>query len=153
MKRRISTNYVRACNIMSAVLLLGLAVYQFLPFWITEEASASIQGLIWFPEDNKEISTYLTKFVNRDFFLNDLVMMPMITIACAVLGLYFCLVKSESAGSAIIPGVCGVIGVISYLTRPEFQVGNLWEFHLAFCAEMIVVAIVTVLISIERKRD
>lgn len=148
-----TTTYVRACNIISAILLVVLAVYQFLPFWRDGNSTSSIQGIVWLPLHHEDITDYLTKTVDPNFFLNDVILMPIVVLACAVIGLLMCTIKSDSKWSALIPAICAVVGIFGYLTTPIFQMGAFWGMHLAVCIEMLLVAAATFFVAREVKKQ
>lgn len=143
MKTR-STNLVQACNIVSAVTLLLIAVYQFLPFWFDGNVVASIQDYVWFPKEYKELTSYFKEVTGDPAFrVNDITLMPVLILAGSVLGILFCTLKSRSIVSAVFPAACGIIGIYGYLSSPVFQVFEYWWIHVALCAEMILVSAFT----------
>lgn len=150
MKNR-STNLVRACNIVSAVTLLLIAVYQFLPFWYNGDVVASIQDYIWFPKDHKALNSYFKELTaNPAFRVNDITLMPVIMIAGSILGVIFCALKSSSVMPAVFPAVCGIVGIVGYLTSPVFQAFEYWWMHVALCAEMVLVAALTFYVGLSK---
>lgn len=138
-----SLNHVRTCNIISAILLMALLVCQLMPFWRTGTHEVSIQGYTWFPENHKEILEYLKAEANPETTVNSVVSMPIIVLISGFFGMILCAFKSENAWCASLAGICGIAGVIGYLTVPAFQVGNLWGLHLLLCVAVLAMAAAT----------
>lgn len=137
-KKKLSVGQI--CCFVCAVLLLALVVCQFMPFWIAEEESASIQAYVWFPQENKDVGNMLTKAV--DVNLNDLVLMPIIVLVSGVVGAIFCAAMQKKVWAAICPLACGIAGIYGYLTQPAFQLGSMWIVHLLLSIVILLLGII-----------
>ena len=132
-------------NIVCAVLLILLLVLQFTPFWHygdEEPQSASIQEFVWFPSDNKALSTYIEDQLGVDFAVDEMVVMPVVVLVSGLAGAIVCILKSRASAAAILPAIAGLSGVIGYLSTPALQLGSLWILHLAVCVVLLVLSLV-----------
>ena len=147
-----SINLVRVFNIVCAVLLVAIAVCQLVPFWQSGETTASIQDYVWFPKENKGLNDYFKQVTgDRTFRVNDMMLMPVIVIACSILGLFSCTVKSGKVSSAIIPLICGVVGIWGYRSSPLFQTADSWIIHLVICILLTVLSALTFVVYFAKK--
>ena len=141
--------YYKACvNIPDEELSAGTNRRDYSKEW-----KLSIQQYVWTPTfdscggateyfggifDVKETKTN----PGYEFMVKDIVMMPILVLVCAAFGAYFSFVKSEKPLTSIFSLVAGVAGTVGYLTVPVFQLGALWQVHLAISIVILLVALV-----------
>lgn len=141
--------YYKACvNIPDEELSAGTNRRDYSKEW-----KLSIQQYVWTPTfdscggateyfggifDVKETKTN----PGYEFMVKDIVLMPILVLVCAVFGAYFSFVKSDKALTSIFSLVAGVSGVLGYLTVPVFQLGAMWQLHLAISAVILLVSLV-----------
>lgn len=126
--------------------MLLLLVTQFLPFWECsgcEDGVASISDYVWFPEHHKDITNNIMKdLYGQKFEVSQVVLTPVLILACSVLGIFFCIKNAHKPLFAIIPLIGGGAGVFGYLTTPGLQAGQNWIIHLVASALVLVCALV-----------
>lgn len=125
------SNRTRVCNLLCSVLMIILVALQFMPFFTYGEAgeTASIQSYVWFPTEYSALEKEIT-FVVPGHSIASLVPMPLIVILCCAVGLVMSLFMGERPFVSVFPAACGLAGVWGYLTKPEFQLGANWQWHL-----------------------
>lgn len=144
--KKSSVTYARIFMYISVVLMLVMLATQFLPFWECsgcEDGTASISDYVWFPEHHKDITNHIMKDIyGKKFAVADVVLTPVIIIACTILSLFFCLKNADKYIYAIIPAIGGGAGVFGYLTCPGLQAGSNWVIHMAVGAVLLVCSLV-----------
>ena len=131
------------CIACAAVLVL-LLIAQFVPFWQDGETSASISAYVWFPSDNKAVTTYLQGHLGSDFDVGSMVACPVALLAGAAISLWMCLFMQSKRITPIITALTGLAGTIGYLATPALQLGSLWGLHLGLCILLLGLAAVTI---------
>lgn len=141
--------YYKACvNIPDEELSAGTNRRDYSKEW-----KLSIQQYVWTPTfdscggateyfggifDVKETKTN----PGYEFMVKDIVMMPILVLVCAAFGAYFSFVKSEKPLTSVFSLVAGVAGTVGYLTIPVFQLGALWQIHLAISIVVLLISLV-----------
>lgn len=135
-------NTRKLCSVICIVLMLALILCHLMPFWTLDGESTSLQEFIWFCTDHNDISNYLED-VDPQFDMNSFILLPILMFVAAVLGVAFCLLKSDRPWTVIFPAVCGLSGIIAYLTDPALRSGFLWWLHLLVCVGVLATAVVS----------
>ncbi len=164
-------NHNIPCNILLAVLIVVLLVFQFLPgFWTytTEEGeilNPSIQGLVWWPNDNEELiysedgfdmEPYRVSFTDErgrnlkrlEYPHNEIVYMPVAVLAFGALAVIFCVLKLKSYWTAIFSLLVGIFGVLGYMGEEVYRMNSMWVVHLMLCVAILVVSAISLVVSI-----
>lgn len=136
-------------NILCAVLMLGLLVCQFLPFW----NGCSIQEYVWIPEDNKDVGTFLQERVGAEFAVGDVVAMPLLVLISGAAGVLLTLRSEPKMWTGIAGAVCGVSALCGYLSEQAFRTGSLWVVHLLLAIGILVSAVSAILANIKLARS
>lgn len=133
----------KTCNRVAALLMALLLILQFVPYWHYGEGealSASVNGYVWFPYHHQELTAQLAA-QGTGHYIND-VAYPMVGVfVLCVLGTLFCLWKSGSALSAVLPVMAGALGLFGYLSAPAFQAGGWYWQHVLLFVLMIVMGV------------
>lgn len=66
-----------------------------------------------------------------EFMVKDIVLMPILVLVGTIFGAYFCFTKSGNSLCSIFCLIVGIAGTYGYATMPIFQMGALWQVHLA----------------------
>lgn len=144
--KKSSVTYSQFFMYICVVLMLVMMATQFLPFWECahcEDGVASISDYVWWPEYHKDITDDIMKdLYGKKFGLNDLVLTPVLIVACTILSLFFCIKNAKKPLYAIIPAIGGGAGVFGYLTSPGLLAGSNWEIHVAVGAVLLVCSLV-----------
>ena len=139
--KKFSENRTMICNLICTVLMVILLVLQFMPFWSYGDQSNSIQGYIWFPTECDELEDYFVENVGSDYSVNDVVVMPITTLFATVGTVVLFVFFKERIFTAIVPAICGVVGIYGYLSKPIYQLGAGWGFHVVLCVAITVAAV------------
>lgn len=136
-------NRIKICNFICVALALVLLILHFSPFWEYDGMQASIQGYIWFPKDYPELEAWFTETLNAAFYINDVIGIPIFLLVSAVASVFFCIWKCELPLMAILPGACGIAGIIGYLMNPILRLGTNRWLHVVVCVLMVITAVTT----------
>lgn len=120
---------VTVSNIVSFVLIVALAVLQFLPYWAEipgEEGAVSIAKGVWFADAKSQMPV---------------LMLHVWTLVIGAVCVYFCLIRSKGTISFIPVGVLAVVNTLGYL-KPEAMGASLWIVHLILSCLLFVPAII-----------
>ncbi len=135
-----------------ALLMLGMLVMQFLPFWSTDGDAASINGYVWIPKEHKELTKFFKDFFTTQFgikfSMNYIYLMPVIVFICCVLGISLCLIKPGNFLTFLLPIIGGFYGARGYLLNIVFHEGQNWQLHLALCIVTAAVAAIGLIFSV-----
>lgn len=144
MSKKSSVN-TSVLSILCAALMLILLVLQFMPFWQYGDpaTTVSIQGYIWFPGDHTGLDKALQESVSADYSINDVLLMPILTLVLGAAGIVMCLIKSSNPFMSLLPVACGLVGVWGYLSSPAFHLGANWVLHLIICILILCVGLVS----------
>lgn len=130
--------------ITCALVLVLLLITQFVPFWQDGEMSVSISSYVWFPQDNKAVTTYLQGFLGSGFDVGDMVAGPVALVVGSLVSLWMCLFMQSKWITPIVTALTGLVGTIGYLATPALQLGSLWGLHLGLSILLLVLAAVTI---------
>lgn len=130
--------------IVCAIIVLLLLVTQFVPFWQTEEISASISSYIWFPSDHKALTSHLQEQLGKGFQVDSMVAGPVVLLVGSAVSLWLCIFMQSKWVAPIVALGTGLAGTIAYLATPALQLGNLWGLHLGLCLLLVATAALTI---------
>lgn len=144
---------VTLMNLLSAVLMLFLAVLQFTPYWQFNGQSSSINGYVWFPLDHTDLVNYLTENVGA-FDTNGVVWMPILTLLLALAGIICCIKWDDLPICTAIAVVFGLVGLIGYSSIDIYGISSLCGLHLVLCVlALIAGAIGTILFIVNKVKS
>ena len=102
------------------------------------EKSLSLLGYVGFPYNHDEFTTEAA-YAIKDYYINDVVLLPIILGLLGVLGLVIAILKRDSFGVGICPVLAGIIGLIGYATSEFLKMGDKFTMHMIFYAILLVV--------------
>lgn len=127
-------------NILCAVLMLGLLVCQFLPFW----NGISIQGYVWLPSENKAAESFIRERVGSDFSVNEVVAMPLLVLLSGAIGVLLTCRREPKLWTGIAGAACGVCALWGYLSERAFRTGSFWVVHLILAVGILASAVLAI---------
>lgn len=107
----------------------------------------SIQQYIWMPtcESCAGVTEYFeTQY--EDFKINDIILMPALTVVLTVAMVFFGVLRSKPWAS-VLALIAGLLTTITYLTEPIFQAGINWQYHLYISIALLVVSLIPTVIG------
>ena len=107
----------------------------------------SIQQYIWMPtfESCEGVTEYFeTQY--EDFKVNDIILMPALTLVLTVAMVFFGVLKFKPWAS-LLALIAGLLTTITYLTEPIFQTGANWQIHLYLSIALLVVSLIPTVIG------
>ena len=173
-------------SIVCAVIMLVILVMMFVPYWNyigvddlgkeTGEKTTSINGFVWFPNDNKGIlptlenklaeePDALVPLYNGLYFDSEMEMpeplnankvaLPIgFQILFGAFGVLVCLWKPKATAGVLFPICCGLAGIFGYLFIPALRMSigaHLWIINLALAVISLVAGIVRLVLGFKIK--
>ena len=138
------------CNIIAAILMVILLIFQFTPFWEYGEnpvESVSIQEYIWFPTDHEGLNKHFEAETGTTYTVNSILIPFLPLLFTGVLGIFFCLAKSMHTWVAICPIITGGLGAAGFLTKEVMRLGSSWHVQMIICVALLVVGIISILLD------
>lgn len=149
---KIQLTSTKIINWISILLILVMIVLMFTPYWTYETREKnpetgkreevvkdiSINDYVWFPKDHKDLTKEFEdlypeppKGLSKEekeawpkFSVNDLVTIPVLVLLLGVVVGIISLFRSHKPYSALLALLLGGFSTYSYITRPEFWLGN-----------------------------
>lgn len=147
-------------NYIVIFFLFALFVLQCLPFWTNADAvqtsptkelrEVSIQEFTWFCTTKKPASpgNDMTKYFQRVYGSKwqsaDIVLMPVIIVACCIITIFFGIKKPTRLWMNIVYLTAGIVGIWGYLSDPIFQLNDMYIVHIVVCALIIVSSLLNI---------
>lgn len=127
--------FTKITNYIAVVLLFVLLLLQFLPYWTTSDGATtlSIQGYVWWPlekPDGPAMTNFFKDQFGKDWLIDEVVLLPCLTLACAVLTFFFGIKKPNRLWMNIVYLTAGIYCVITFLTNPAYQLNGMYILHL-----------------------
>jgi len=140
--KRNPINVISVINIACAILMLGLLICQFVPFWNMDGQEVSIGGYAWFPTDHSDFTAHFQQLLEtKEDLAGGVALINTIVLLVGAAGLIFCLKNSADVWPAVFPTVCGVTIIVGYIVRPVFRLGAMWQLHVVLAIVMLAMAI------------
>ena len=131
-------NLVKYISFALAVLILGLLVMQFLPFWTTEKETVSMNEYLWMPNEHKSVTKlFKAELDDKKFDPIKIVLWPVLTLVLGVAGIVLCILKRGE----FLPCLMTVL-------NPVYQMGANWQLHAAVAAVVLVAGLASVVIHL-----
>ena len=136
------TNIVKYLSFALAVVILALLVMQFLPFWTTEKETVSINDYLWLPNEHKSVTKlFKAELDDKKFDPIKIVLWPVLTLVLGVAGIILCFIKKDTLLPYLMTILCGLAGMLTYLTNPVYQWGANWIVHLIVAIVVLVAGV------------
>ncbi len=120
-------------------------------FGYNEIKKLSILGYVGFPYEVEDFSEEMTYRI-ENFYINDVVLVPIILLVLCILGIVMCVMKKDKLSAGIVPAVLGVVGVIGYLTSDFLKLGDKYTVHIVLYAVIFVVAVLHIVLSAKKAK-
>lgn len=160
-------------NYLCVLLLFAIFVLQLMPgYWngtkevvtipteagaepvvTTEDVSVSIQYLVWFPahETQETPGTAMVKYFEKQYSvkgdkweIGDIVLMPVMIVVCCIIAFFFGIKKPTRLWMNIVYLLAGVLGLVTYLTMPIYQLNSMYLVHAGVCGALILASIANI---------
>lgn len=136
------TNIVKYLSFALAIVILALLVMQFLPFWTTEKETVSINDYLWMPNEHKSVTKlFKAELDDKKFDPIKIVLWPVLTLVLGVAGIILCFIKKDTLLPYLMTILCGLAGMLTYLTNPVYQWGANWIVHLIVAIVVLVAGV------------
>lgn len=112
-----------------------------------EGVTVSIQEYVWLPTFDGCIG--VTEYFESeydDFKINDIILMPALTLILAAAMVFFGALKNKP-WACLLAFIAGLLATVTYLTQPIFQAGIGWQTHLYISIAVLVVAAIPVIVG------
>lgn len=141
------TGKTRMANLIMAVLMVCVFALQCTPFWDYGSGTSSINGYIWLNTGNAELGNWLTRNLGTATDVNSILGFPILISILAIAGIILCVMKSSVSLVSLIPGACGLLGIIGYLVKPAFRLGSNWIVHMIVFALLVAISVISIVKS------
>lgn len=149
---KIQLTSTRIANWIALLLILAMIVLLFTPYWTYETKEKnpetgkretvtkeiSISEYVWFPKEHRDMTKEFKALYPEipkkateeeiakipQFWINDLVLMPALVLLLGLVIGAISLWYSDVPFSSLLALALGGLGAYSYITRPEFWLGN-----------------------------
>ena len=136
------TYIVKYLSFALAIVILALLVMQFLPFWTTEKETVSINDYLWMPNEHKSVTKlFKAELDDKKFDPIKIVLWPVLTLVLGVAGIILCFIKKDTLLPYLMTILCGLAGMLTYLTNPVYQWGANWIVHLIVAIVVLVAGV------------
>lgn len=120
-------------------------------FSYNEVKHLSILGYVGFPYEVEDFSEEMTYRI-EDFYINDVVLVPIILLVLCILGIVMCAMKKDKLSAGIVPALVGIVGVIGYLTSDFLKLGDKYTVHIVLYAVILAVAVLHIVLSAKKAK-
>ena len=127
-------------KIVGILLLIVIAVVQFMPYWQMEDEAASINGYVWFPNNHKDVTKYLKAEVGAEVNIYTIIPAPIVSLVFAALAIAAFLKFPKLPLSAVCGLIVGIVGLWNYLTCPAYPLGGSYTLQLVLFGAALVVS-------------
>ncbi len=140
---------------INCVLMLALFVLQCRPLWEVAGKEVSIQGYVWFPVDNPELTECLSMMLGREFKVDEIILMPILTAVLAFVGVGLSFKLAKYKALSLIPIACGLIGIWGYMSQEAFRMGSVWgrDIQLVLCVVIATLGVMPFVMPRKKKKN
>lgn len=126
-------------NYICAGTAMVLVVLQFIPFWGCYQCSTcgegrilSINEYIWLAKNHKDgLTAVLREYYIPGFQASQVVPTSVLMQVASLIALAMCFIRPAKFTATFFALAAGVTCVTGYLTQPVYQMGQMWQLHLA----------------------
>ena len=115
------------------------------------EKKISILGYLGFPYNADEFTDDVA-YVIKDYYINNVILLPICILVLALLGVAFAVVKKDSFGSGVCPTAMGLLGLIGYACSAFMKLGDAYTFHMIMYALILVAGGLQLYFGIKEKK-
>ena len=142
-------NLVKCISFALAVLIVGLLVMQFLPFWTTDKETVSMNDYLWMPNEHKSVTKlFKAELDDKKFDPIKIILWPLLTLVIGAAGIILCFIKNGKLLPCIMTMLCGTTGVLTYFSNPVYQMGANWQTHVAVAAVVLVAGVAAFVVTL-----
>lgn len=120
-------------------------------FGYNEVKRLSILGYVGFPYNVEDFTTEMTYKI-ENFYINDVVLLPIVLLVLGLLGIVVCFIKKDKMSSGFLPAAFGIVGVIGYLTSDFLKLGDAYTTHIICYAVIFVISALHIFLSAKEKK-
>ena len=111
----------------------------------------SILGYVGFPYNVEDFTTEMTYRI-ENFYINDVVLLPIVLLVLGILGVVVCFIKRDKMSSGFLPVAFGIVGVIGYLTSDFLKLGDGYATHIICYAVIFVISALHIVLCAKEKK-
>ena len=143
--------FTKITNYIAVVLLFVLLLLQFLPFWSTPdgETTMSIQEYVWWPLEKPKgpaMTDYFEDLYGRDWKIDQIVLMPCVILACAIVTFFFGIKRPNRLWMNIVYLIGGFFCITGFLGNPIYRLNGIYIVHVILGALLIVASIANIVL-------
>ena len=135
----------RCLCVLLIIMMLGLLICQFVPFWTVEDDTASISQFIWKPSDHKTINRDFKANVDKNFSMNDVYTGPVLFLVLGAVSVIISMFFMGRLYAFLSSAVTGFSGIYLYLSHPIFRMGTNWYIHFGVAIAILTFSVIGLL--------
>lgn len=120
-------------------------------FGYNEIKHLSILGYVGFPYEVEDFTTEMAYRI-ENFYINDVVLIPIILLVLCIIGIVMCALKKDKLSAGIVPAALGIVGVIGYLTSDFLKLGDKYATHIILLVVIFAVAVLHIVLSAKKAK-
>lgn len=134
--------------IICVILMLGVLILQYVPYWSCSDDGSSIADYVWWPDQHKKLTNEFRSILGRDYEVQQMVLMPVTVFIACILGITLSIIKPGKIGTFIFPFIAGAMGLYGFLVAPVFSLGSIYVVQIIASATLLVASIIGGVISV-----
>ncbi len=111
----------------------------------------SILGYVGFPYNVPDFDMEMGYKI-ENYYINDVVLVPIALLILAVLGVIFCIIKREKMSAAFLPVAFALIGIFGYIFSDFLKLGDKYWTHLIGFIVVLAVAALHIFLKAKEKK-
>ena len=111
----------------------------------------SILGYVGFPYNVPDFDMEMGYKI-ENFYINDVVLVPIALLVLAIIGIIICLIKREKMSAAFLPIVFALVGIFGYLFSDFLKLGDKFATHMIGFVVILLVAAFHIFLAVKEKK-
>lgn len=111
----------------------------------------SILGYVGFPYNVPDFDMEMGYKI-ENFYINDVVLVPIALLILAVVGVIFCVIKKDKMSAAFLPAAFALVGIFGYLFSDFLKLGVKYGIHMTGFVVILLVAAAHIYIAVKEKK-
>ncbi|MBR3927549.1 MAG: hypothetical protein IKJ65_00950 [Clostridia bacterium] len=111
----------------------------------------SILGYVGFPYNVPDFDMEMGYKI-ENYYINDVVLVPIALLILAVLGVIFCIIKKEKMSAAFLPVAFALVGILGYIFSDFLKLGDKYWVHMIGFILILVIAAAHIFFKSKEKK-
>jgi len=111
----------------------------------------SILGYVGFPYNVPDFDMEMGYKI-ENFYINDVVLVPIALLILAVLGIIFCILKKDKMSAAFLPAAFALVGIFGYIFSDFMKLGVNFGIHMIGFVVILLIAAAHIFMAVQEKK-